>query len=113
MPPVSIRILMRPELGRVVSGRRHLRGGRDLDLVVVEAAAKVDGAVDDCMSDEPDRGLFLLPLLLLRLLLVLGPDLALLPSSGLLLASLIGLFMIVVCFYDCFALRLERYAALL
>ena len=80
----------------------------------VAAASKVDGAevtVEDCdgLEEEPGRGLFLLPLLLLLLLLLL----ALLPSSGLFLASLIGLFMIVVCFYDCFALRLERYAALL
>ena len=98
----------------MVVGRRHLRGGRD--LVVEAAAAKVDGAevtvADDCMSDEPDRGLFLLLLLLLLLLLPpLGPALVLLPSSGLLLASLIGLFMIVVCFYV-WPLRLERYAAL-
>ena len=83
-------------------GRRHLRGGRDLDLVV-EAAAKVDGAevtVDDGMSDEPGRGLFLLLLLLLLLLLPL--PLLLRPALPL-LASLIGLvllvvLMVVVCF---------------
>ena len=58
----------------------------------------MDGAevtVDECDGTEEEasgRGLFLLPLLLLPLLLLLlkRPDLVLLPSSGLFLASLIG-----------------------
>ena len=56
--------------------------------------------VDECDGTEEEasgRGLFLLPLLRLPLLLLLlGPVLALLPSSGLFLASLIGLVLLML-----------------
>ena len=115
LPPVSRRILILPESGRMVVGRRHWRGGRDDLLAAVAVALVLKAArlgpepvrvpkvtVDDddgrCVPD--GRGLFFV-LLLFLLLPLLGPNLPLLPSSDLLLASLIGLvlFMLVVCSY--------------
>ena len=118
LPPVSRRILILPESGRMVVGRRHWRGGRD-DLLAAVAVALVLKAArlglepvrvpevtvgddDGCVSrgEDEGRGLFFV-LLLFLLLPLLGPNLPLLPSSDLLLASLIGLvlFMLVVCSY--------------
>ena len=64
LPPVSRRILILPELGRMLVGRRHLRGGRDdlaaaVDALVRKAArvglepvpeVMVDDDADGCVS---------------------------------------------------------------